>query len=107
VGRNGSGKSNYFDAIQFVLLGPKFASLRQEDRQHLLHEGYVTLMNPLIYPSTGVWMVYSGSSAFDPHTALCHPCTDISIASSTHSVMGRAGLYLNLSIENRIMYHKL
>ena len=42
VGRNGSGKSNYFDAIQFVLLGPKFASLRQEDRQHLLHEGLVT-----------------------------------------------------------------
>ena len=31
--------SNFFDAIQFVLLGPKFASLRQEDRQHLLHEG--------------------------------------------------------------------
>ena len=41
VGRNGSGKSNFFDAIQFVLLGPKFATLRQEDRQHLLHEGYV------------------------------------------------------------------
>ena len=39
VGRNGSGKSNFFDAIQFVLLGPKFSSLRQEDRQHLLHEG--------------------------------------------------------------------
>lgn len=39
VGRNGSGKSNFFDAIQFVLLGPKFATLRQEDRQNLLHEG--------------------------------------------------------------------
>ena len=59
VGRNGSGKrfvrpqntrfyldnnisfccSNFFDAIQFVLLAPKFANLRQEDRQHLLHEG--------------------------------------------------------------------
>lgn len=39
VGRNGSGKSNFFDAIQFVLLGPRFATLRQEDRQHLLHEG--------------------------------------------------------------------
>jgi structural maintenance of chromosome 3 (chondroitin sulfate proteoglycan 6) len=39
VGRNGSGKSNFFDAIQFVLLGPKFANLRQEERQHLLHEG--------------------------------------------------------------------
>eukprot|EP00605_Chrysophyceae_sp_TOSAG23-4_P000929 GSChrysophyteH1.ASY1.ANO1.1029.1 assembled CDS len=39
VGRNGSGKSNYFDAIQFVLLGPKFGNLRQEDRHLLLHEG--------------------------------------------------------------------
>eukprot|EP01041_Mallomonas_annulata_P001154 gene1154-2235_t len=39
VGRNGSGKSNFFDAIQFVLLSPKFANLRQEDRQYLLHEG--------------------------------------------------------------------
>ena len=73
VGRNGSGKSNFFDAIQFVLLGTsfrthslslslshslthslnhtlthslilhilgtRFANLRAEDRQHLLHEG--------------------------------------------------------------------
>ncbi len=28
VGRNGSGKSNLFDAVQFVLLAPKFYSLR-------------------------------------------------------------------------------
>ncbi|KAG5185319.1 RecF/RecN/SMC [Tribonema minus] len=39
VGRNGSGKSNFFDAIQFVLLNQKFQNLRQEERQHLLHEG--------------------------------------------------------------------
>eukprot|EP00559_Dactyliosolen_fragilissimus_P001253 CAMPEP_0184864430 /NCGR_PEP_ID=MMETSP0580-20130426/14928_1 /TAXON_ID=1118495 /ORGANISM="Dactyliosolen fragilissimus" /LENGTH=1284 /DNA_ID=CAMNT_0027363219 /DNA_START=16 /DNA_END=3870 /DNA_ORIENTATION=- len=39
VGRNGSGKSNLFDAVQFVLLSPKFWSLRQEERQALLHEG--------------------------------------------------------------------
>eukprot|EP00592_Proboscia_alata_P004296 CAMPEP_0194376632 /NCGR_PEP_ID=MMETSP0174-20130528/26556_1 /TAXON_ID=216777 /ORGANISM="Proboscia alata, Strain PI-D3" /LENGTH=101 /DNA_ID=CAMNT_0039157399 /DNA_START=110 /DNA_END=412 /DNA_ORIENTATION=+ len=39
VGRNGSGKSNLFDAVQFVLLSPKFVSLRQEERQALLHEG--------------------------------------------------------------------
>eukprot|EP00934_Nitzschia_sp_Nitz4_P004597 Nitzschia sp. Nitz4//scaffold6_size259037//88180//92167//NITZ4_001062-RA/size259037-augustus-gene-0.319-mRNA-1//-1//CDS//3329556857//4587//frame0 len=39
VGRNGSGKSNLFDAIQFVLLGPRFATLRTEERQALLHEG--------------------------------------------------------------------
>jgi recombinational DNA repair ATPase RecF len=29
VGRNGSGKSNLFDAVQFVLLAPRFYSLRQ------------------------------------------------------------------------------
>ena len=29
VGRNGSGKSNLFDAVQFCLLAPKFAHLRQ------------------------------------------------------------------------------
>jgi hypothetical protein len=28
VGRNGSGKSNLFDAVQFVLLSPRFATLR-------------------------------------------------------------------------------
>lgn len=39
VGRNGSGKSNFFDAIQFVLATARFNTLRQEDRQHLLHEG--------------------------------------------------------------------
>ena len=39
VGRNGSGKSNLFDAVQFVLLSPKFYSLRTEERQALLHEG--------------------------------------------------------------------
>ncbi len=39
VGRNGSGKSNFFDAVQFVLLGQRFQNLRQEERQQLLHEG--------------------------------------------------------------------
>ena len=28
VGRNGSGKSNLFDAVQFCLLAPRFANLR-------------------------------------------------------------------------------
>lgn len=41
MGRNGSGKSNFFNAIQFVLLAPKFQNLSQEERQHLLHEGYI------------------------------------------------------------------
>jgi structural maintenance of chromosome 3 (chondroitin sulfate proteoglycan 6) len=39
VGRNGSGKSNFFDAIQFVLLNQKFYNLPQQDRQNVLHEG--------------------------------------------------------------------
>ena len=39
VGRNGSGKSNLFDAVQFLLLSPKFYSFRTEEQQLLLHEG--------------------------------------------------------------------
>ncbi|CAG0885820.1 unnamed protein product [Cyprideis torosa] len=38
VGRNGSGKSNFFQAIQFVL-SDEFSYLRPEQRQSLLHEG--------------------------------------------------------------------
>ncbi|CDH49768.1 chromosome segregation protein [Lichtheimia corymbifera JMRC:FSU:9682] len=38
VGRNGSGKSNFFSAIRFVL-GDSFQSLNKEERQALLHEG--------------------------------------------------------------------
>ena len=39
IGRNGSGKSNFFAAIQFVLLSQRFMHLRQDERQALLHEG--------------------------------------------------------------------
>lgn len=38
VGRNGSGKSNFFDAVRFVL-SDTYSSLRAEDRVALLHEG--------------------------------------------------------------------
>lgn len=38
VGRNGSGKSNFFDAVRFIL-SDTYASLRAEDRVALLHEG--------------------------------------------------------------------
>lgn len=38
VGRNGSGKSNFFSAIRFVL-GDAFTNLSREDRAALLHEG--------------------------------------------------------------------
>ncbi|CAG9460585.1 unnamed protein product [Pedinophyceae sp. YPF-701] len=38
VGANGSGKSNFFSAIRFVL-ADSFSSMRQEERQQLLHEG--------------------------------------------------------------------
>ncbi|GMH33553.1 hypothetical protein BSKO_01387 [Bryopsis sp. KO-2023] len=38
VGANGSGKSNFFYAIRFVL-NDVFTSLRAEERQQLLHEG--------------------------------------------------------------------
>ncbi|XGW08248.1 hypothetical protein V3C99_010949 [Haemonchus contortus] len=38
VGRNGSGKSNFFFAIQFVL-SDEFSHLRSEQRMGVLHEG--------------------------------------------------------------------
>ncbi|KAH8555020.1 putative chromosome segregation protein SudA [Umbelopsis sp. PMI_123] len=38
VGRNGSGKSNFFAAIRFVL-SDAYQSMGREDRQSLLHEG--------------------------------------------------------------------
>ncbi|KAI7902916.1 RecF/RecN/SMC [Cokeromyces recurvatus] len=38
VGRNGSGKSNFFAAIRFVL-GDAYQNLSKEERQSLLHEG--------------------------------------------------------------------
>lgn len=38
IGRNGSGKSNFFFAIQFVL-SDEFSHMRPEERQQLLHEG--------------------------------------------------------------------
>ena len=38
VGRNGSGKSNFFSAIEFILSG-EFSGLKVDERQALLHEG--------------------------------------------------------------------
>ncbi|KAK4502164.1 hypothetical protein PRZ48_005589 [Zasmidium cellare] len=38
VGRNGSGKSNFFAAIRFVL-SDQYTQLSRQDRQGLLHEG--------------------------------------------------------------------
>ncbi|KAK6442606.1 Structural maintenance of chromosomes protein 3 [Oleoguttula sp. CCFEE 5521] len=38
VGRNGSGKSNFFAAIRFVL-GDQYQGMSREERQALLHEG--------------------------------------------------------------------
>lgn len=38
VGRNGSGKSNFFYAIQFVLSND-YSHLTQEQRHNILHEG--------------------------------------------------------------------
>lgn len=44
VGRNGSGKSNFFDAIAFVL-SDRFANMRTEHRKKLLHESGLTGSN--------------------------------------------------------------
>ncbi|WRT67771.1 uncharacterized protein IL334_004744 [Kwoniella shivajii] len=41
VGRNGSGKSNFFSAIRFVL-SDQYTKMNREERQRLLHEGTST-----------------------------------------------------------------
>ena len=38
LGFNGAGKSNFFQAIQFVLCDSKFDKLRKEERIDLLHQ---------------------------------------------------------------------
>src|ERR1700749_1294692 len=62
VGRNGSGKSNFFAAIRFVL-GDAYTQLGREERQALLHvrptlahtafysSGFVSLSRKLMHPS--------------------------------------------------------
>lgn len=53
VGRNGSGKSNLLDAVQFVLLAPRFANLRQVGFENVvdvlctLSYSFLTLYHPL------------------------------------------------------------
>lgn len=81
VGRNGSGKSNFFDAIQFVLLGPKFASLRQEDRQHLLHEGWddgpvVVKHTTKYWPYSDTWLNRAGSSVMAAYVEIIFDNSD-------------------------------
>lgn len=66
VGRNGSGKSNFFDAIQFALLNQRFSSLRQEERQVLLHEGAGA---PVL--SAFVEIVFDNSSGRLAQVCLC------------------------------------
>lgn len=55
VGRNGSGKSNFFTAIQFVL-SDDFSNLRTEQRVSLLHEGtgprVISAMVELLFDNT-------------------------------------------------------
>ncbi|KAK3868325.1 hypothetical protein Pcinc_026274 [Petrolisthes cinctipes] len=55
VGRNGSGKSNFFAAIQFVL-GDEFTQLRAEQRQSLLHQSFgprvITAYVEIIFDNT-------------------------------------------------------
>lgn len=49
VGRNGSGKSNFFLAIRFVLSDLFTTTLNAEERQGLLHEGIgMSVMNAYV-----------------------------------------------------------
>lgn len=47
VGRNGSGKSNFFAAIRFVL-SDTYTHMTREERQGLIHEGSGTVMSAYV-----------------------------------------------------------
>ncbi|KAM9894249.1 hypothetical protein OXX69_011427, partial [Metschnikowia pulcherrima] len=47
VGRNGSGKSNFFSAIRFVL-SDAYTHMTREERQGLIHEGSGTVMSAYV-----------------------------------------------------------
>lgn len=47
VGRNGSGKSNFFAAIRFVL-SDAYTQMSREERQGLIHEGSGTVMSAYV-----------------------------------------------------------
>lgn len=47
VGRNGSGKSNFFAAIRFVL-SDAYTNLSREERQSLIHESSVNIMSAYV-----------------------------------------------------------
>lgn len=47
VGRNGSGKSNFFSAIRFVL-SDAYTHMSREERQSLIHEGSGTVMSAYV-----------------------------------------------------------
>ncbi|KAG7663234.1 SMC3 [[Candida] subhashii] len=47
VGRNGSGKSNFFAAIRFVL-SDAYTHMNREERQGLIHEGSGTVMSAYV-----------------------------------------------------------
>lgn len=47
VGRNGSGKSNFFAAIRFVL-SDAYTNMSREERQSLIHESPVNIMSAFV-----------------------------------------------------------
>jgi hypothetical protein len=60
VGRNGSGKSNLFDAVQFVLGCPKFWSLRTVRRPTIVSFSYLSREGGLYMSRGGVCGVVGG-----------------------------------------------
>lgn len=47
LGKNGAGKSNLLDAIQFVL-SDKYSNMRTEERQRLLYEGRSIILDSTV-----------------------------------------------------------
>ncbi|SCU89109.1 LAFA_0E16204g1_1 [Lachancea sp. 'fantastica'] len=63
IGGNGSGKSNFFAAVRFVL-SDDFSNLRREERQGLIHQGTGSVMSAYVeivfHDPNGQMMVTTG-----------------------------------------------
>ena len=68
VGRNGSGKSNFFSAIEFVLLADSF-TLKAEQQRAVLHEG--SGPRPI---TASVEIVFDNKDRLVPQKSYCQIC---------------------------------
>ncbi|CUS21123.1 LAQU0S02e06480g1_1 [Lachancea quebecensis] len=70
IGGNGSGKSNFFAAVRFVL-SDDYSNLKREERQGLIHQGTGSVMSAYVeiifHDPSGQMMITSGIPMTEEH----------------------------------------